>query len=80
MVVDEWLTERLRWKKISKETGDDVAENRQQAYKVLINSTFGVMGMAGFRLYDTRISESITLGGQDVSRYIGDAIERRLAV
>lgn len=39
-------------------------DNLQLALKIAINSAYGAMANAGFRFFDTRIAEGITLAGQ----------------
>lgn len=39
-------------------------KNKQAAIKVLLNSAFGTMGNEGFRYFDVRIAEAITISGQ----------------
>jgi DNA polymerase elongation subunit (family B) len=41
-----------------------IAENKQMAIKILLNSLYGAMGNKWFRYFDMRIAEGITLTGQ----------------
>ena len=41
-----------------------IAENRQMAIKILLNSLYGALGNKYFRFFDQRIAEAITLSGQ----------------
>ena len=51
-----------------------IAENRQMAIKILLNSLYGAMGNKYFRFFDQRIAEGITLTGQLVIRWAEQAI------
>ena len=46
-----------------------IAENRQVAIKILLNSLYGAMGNRYFRFFDQRIAEAITLTGQLTIRW-----------
>ncbi len=46
-----------------------IAENRQMAIKILLNSLYGAMGNKYFRFFDQRIAEAITLTGQLTIRW-----------
>lgn len=43
---------------------------RQMAFKILANSLYGAMSQIGFRYYDIRIAEAITMTGQASDRHI----------
>jgi DNA polymerase elongation subunit (family B) len=49
--------------------------NYQMAKKILMNSLYGAMGNQGFRFFDPRIAEAITLTGQYYIRRVGIAID-----
>lgn len=49
--------------------------NRQMAAKIALNSAYGATGNIGFRYYDLRIAEAITLGGQLSIRWIGKKLD-----
>ena len=46
-----------------------IAENRQLAIKILLNSLYGALGNRYFRFFDQRIAEAITLTGQLTIRW-----------
>ena len=46
-----------------------IAENRQMAIKILLNSLYGAIGNKYFRFFDQRIAEAITLTGQLTIRW-----------
>ena len=46
-----------------------IAENRQVAIKILLNSLYGALGNRYFRFFDQRIAEAITLTGQLTIRW-----------
>lgn len=52
--------------------------NFQMAKKILMNSLYGAAGNIGFRFYDPRMAEGITLTGQYFIRAVGDAIDTYL--
>ena len=43
---------------------------RQMAFKILANALFGALSNAGFRYFDLRIAEAITLTGQASDRHV----------
>ena len=55
-----------------------LAENKQMAIKILLNSLYGAMGNRYFRFFDQRIAEAITLTGQLTIRWAEYAINRHL--
>ena len=55
-----------------------VAENRQMAIKILLNSLYGALGNRYFRFFDQRIAEAITLSGQLTIRWAEVALNKYL--
>ena len=55
-----------------------IAENRQMAIKILLNSLYGALGNRYFRFFDQRIAEAITLSGQLIIRWGEQSINRYL--
>lgn len=53
--------------------------NFQLAKKILMNSLYGAMGNEGFRFFDPRIAEGITITGQYFIRSVGDAIDEYIS-
>jgi len=51
-----------------------IAENRQMAIKILLNSLYGALGNKYFRFFDQRIAEGITLSGQLTIRWAEQAV------
>ncbi len=49
--------------------------NFQLAKKILMNSLYGAMGNEGFRFFDPRIAEGITISGQYFIRSVGNSID-----
>lgn len=43
---------------------------KQMAYKILANALYGALSNAGFRYYDLRIAEAITITGQASDRHV----------
>lgn len=56
----------------------NIAENRQMAIKILLNSLYGAMGNKYFKFFDQRIAEAITLSGQLTIRWAEVAINKYL--
>ena len=54
----------------------NIAENRQMAIKILLNSLYGAMGNKYFKFFDQRIAEAITLSGQLTIRWAEVAINK----
>lgn len=75
-ITEILFDERVKYKNLSKDAykagnkseGDEY-DIKQYVRKILINSIYGALGMAGFRFYDRDNAEAITLSGQDVSQY-----------
>ena len=53
--------------------------NFQMAKKIFLNSLFGAAGNEGFRFYDPRLAEGITMTGQYFIRTVGAAIDAYIA-
>lgn len=53
-------------------------DNMQMAKKILLNSAYGALGNAGFRYFDIRIAEAITLSGQLSIKWIANRINKYL--
>lgn len=47
-----------------------VFKNFQLNYKIALNALYGSLSNAGFRFYDKRLGEAITLSGQTTIRYV----------
>lgn len=52
--------------------------NMQAAFKVILNSLYGAIGNAAFRWFMVVFAEAITLSGQYIIQYVGDACESYL--
>lgn len=62
---------------------DEYSDEAYAAVKRITNSVYGVMGDSvsygrGFRLFDWRIAEAITLAGREVIKHTADTIESRV--
>ena len=55
-----------------------IAENKQMAIKILLNSLYGALGNRYFRFFDQRIAEAITLTGQLTIRWAEYALNAHL--
>ncbi|MFB6122799.1 MAG: DNA polymerase domain-containing protein [Haloferacaceae archaeon] len=73
-MVDELLTEREQ-KKSKRNEFDPGSQDyeqfdrQQQAVKVIMNSLYGVLGWARFRLYDKEMGAAVTATGRDVIEF-----------
>jgi DNA polymerase I/DNA polymerase-2 len=56
-----------------KEAGDKyntvIYNNKQQSFKILMNSLYGVLGNEHFRFYSNDLARSITLSGQELLKF-----------
>ncbi len=72
---------RLKYKKLSRETGDSALgreyDARQKSFKILINSFYGYLGLGTATFGDTRLAAEVTAMGR---RILSDLVEefRRL--
>jgi len=68
-IIGDLLEERMKIKKLMKETKDPVEERvldvQQQALKTLANSMYGVYGYARFRWYSRECADAVTAWGRD---------------
>ena len=75
-LLRKWFDERVEYRKLAKkffEEGDkeksDYFERRQYLQKVVLNSLYGVLGLAVFRFYDLDNAEATTLTGQSLIKF-----------
>jgi len=65
---------RSKYKGLRKEfdvntDGYNINHNRQWAYKILMNSIYGVLGNENFRMYHSDLAETVTTTGQELIRF-----------
>lgn len=69
-LLKELRSYRLEYKKIARETTDDLLkreyEARQISYKILINSFYGYLGYYGARFSDGELAAQVTAKGRDL--------------
>ena len=65
-MLEFFTTERLRNKKLAKETGNRYYKDLEQAQKVVINSGFGFMGAKGLNYNYQKGAASITRYGREI--------------
>lgn len=77
MVLDEWAKERQEYRDLMKRYGNEGNQEkyeyfkaRQIIQKVLLNSMYGVLGLASFRFYDLDNAESVTVTGQEIIKFV----------
>jgi len=76
-VIGDLIDMKYEYKK------DEYPDEQYGAVKRITNSVYGVMGDSdtfgtGFRLFDWRIAEAITLAGRDVIKHTADVFEERV--
>ena len=88
-LMDEFIVNRSLCKKemLKKQKEYEVTKNpqtkiemsvldvRQQAYKIANNSAYGILTNPYFRFFDNRIAEAVTLTGQFIIRWMGNAFD-----
>ena len=86
-IKDEMITAQKEKEKVDKndkqklyqiERSIAIAENKQMAIKILLNSLYGALGNRYFRFFDQRIAEAITLTGQLTIRWAEYALNTYL--
>lgn len=67
-------------KELQRSLKNDVSRlhNLQMAVKILLNSSYGACGNAGFRYFDVRIAEGITISGQLSIRWVANTLNAYL--
>lgn len=65
-MMQYFTTERLRNKKLAKETGDDYYKGLEQSGKIGINSGYGFMGAPGLNFNSLHNAELVTKYGRDI--------------
>jgi len=75
-LLRKWFDERVEYRKLSKkfyEQGDkeksDYFDRRQYLQKIVLNSLYGVLGLASFRFYDLDNAEAVTKTGQSLIKF-----------
>lgn len=64
-LVSSMMEQRLRYKRMAKETGDPYYASLQNALKVLINSAYGFLGATGTRFSDMEAAATVTARGRE---------------
>ena len=65
-MVEYFTIERLRNKKLSKETGDRYYKDLEQAQKIVINSAYGMLGAKGLNFNSPTNASFITQKGREI--------------
>ena len=62
-----------------KESGDSsnqqIFDNRQMAYKILLNSLYGVLAQEYFRFFNLDLASTVTLSGRELIRFAGEHVD-----
>jgi DNA polymerase elongation subunit (family B) len=80
-ILSKWFQERKDMRKKAsecKKAGDEYGYNfyntRQQVWKILLNSMYGVLGLPSFRFYDIDNAEGVTTTGISIIKTTAKAI------
>jgi DNA polymerase elongation subunit (family B) len=80
-ILVKWFDERKEMRDLAKKYAKEknweqyeFYEQRQKVQKVLLNSIYGVLGLAIFRFYDKDNASAVTITGQDIIKTTGKAI------
>jgi DNA polymerase elongation subunit (family B) len=65
-IIEQFTMERLKNKKLAKETGDAYYDGLQNAQKIVINSGYGFMGAPGLMFNSSSAAEFITKTGREI--------------
>lgn len=65
-MVDYFTTERLKNKKLSRETGNPYYKDLEQAQKIFINSAYGFLGAPGLNFNSPNLAAEVTRRGRDI--------------
>lgn len=65
-MVDYFTEERLNNKKMGKETGDRYYKELEQAQKIIINSSYGMLGAHGLLFNSPKNAERVTKYGREI--------------
>jgi DNA polymerase elongation subunit (family B) len=82
-VLTKWFAERKEFRKLAKKyakEGDNdkyfFYNQRQYAWKILLNSLYGALGLCIWRFYDKDNAEAVTTTGVAIIKSTGDAINQ----
>ncbi|AQT34524.1 DNA polymerase [Myxoma virus] len=77
-LLKTFLTERLKYKKMIKETNDVVEkaiyDSMQYTYKIIANSVYGLMGFKNSALYSYASAKSCTAIGRQMIHYLNSVL------
>jgi DNA polymerase I len=65
-MLSSLLAERLRYKRLYQETGDTYYDNLQNAFKIILNATYGTFNSVGFRIQRTDLGDEVATRGRQV--------------
>lgn len=65
-MVDVFTIERLAVKQLAQDTGDRYHDHRQNAMKIIINSSYGLLGAGGLLFNDPSLARFVTNMGRDI--------------
>lgn len=75
-ILKKWFDERVEYKNLMKKYGKENDKEKYEYYeklqnvqKVLLNTVYGVLGLASFRFYDLDNAEAVTISGQKIIRH-----------
>ena len=65
-IISHLLEERLKYKKLAKETGKEEYDIRQKALKILLNAFYGVMNNPWFRIQRVDLGDFVATKGREI--------------
>jgi DNA polymerase elongation subunit (family B) len=60
------MSERLKYKRLYRETGEKKYDNLQYAYKILANATYGAVNSIGFRIQRPDLGDEVARLGREI--------------
>lgn len=82
-ILIKWFDERKALRKLAKKCADEknweqyeFYDQRQKIQKILLNSSYGVLGLATFRFFDKDNASAVTLTGQTIIKTAGKAVNQ----
>ena len=68
-MVDEMTEERFRNKKLAQDTNDRYYKNLEQSQKIVLNSSYGLLGANGLNFNSSKAAAFITRKGREILEY-----------
>ena len=68
-MVEFFYNERFEDKKMYKETKDRYYKDMEQAKKIVINSSYGLLGATGLNFNSSDLADFVTKTGRDIIKF-----------